>query len=374
VNLTRFDPNRPRWARRAPDLLVATMIVGWVIACNKNKKKSTPPPAAPVQQLAASDAEAARSSAVVASQPTSTSGSNKANIAGLEAVAASGKCKAYSDFDDKLDMARAFEHDKLEAAVKPGGVSHNPLAEWTLLANYYVDLCPGEADSTEVGDLMMSTEVDERMVDAAVKEKRCGLLTSIDAADRWPYEVTFAEQLQGRNFGDAEVTRVLWRDTLQEFVDGCGDAISRRKRIAATTRIAKLDRIIGLDDEVLIDLRSKVLTAMENGKPEAILAYSRAINEREKALDSRNAARYDAKLAEIEQLVESQAEELEIAKKEAKEAKLSKQQVVVVQNGPSKSKNNGADMVQTTANIAKTAKNVHDTVKTAKSIGKAFGL
>jgi hypothetical protein len=145
----------------------------------------------------------------------------------------------------------------------------------------------------------------------------------------------------------------------------------RRSDLAA--RIAKLDRIIGLDDQVLIELRSKMLTSLENGDSQQILAYSRAISEREKVLDSRHAAEYEEKLRDIEAAVVQQGRELAVARTQAAAAAASAATASAAST-PAQRTDKTADLAQKTANVAQAAKNVHDTVKTARSIGKMFGL
>ncbi|HWB77181.1 MAG TPA: hypothetical protein VG755_19580 [Nannocystaceae bacterium] len=348
--------------RRAPDLAVAALIVGWMIAC-KGKK-----PATPTTQPASALAESPKAT----TPPTTTAATpepTSATVAGLEWVAARGECKVYPDFGDKLALARAGSFDQLDAAIAEGALGRDPTAQWLVLAHDYLGACVGEA-APEQRELRAHLDgfapLPETLVDQALDQRRCGLLGAIDEVEMWPYELQFARELQERDFSGAEVTRVLWRDTMSSWLEVCGDGVSRRQRVGAQTRVTKLDRIIGLDDHVLIELRSKMLTALEAGESARILDYSRAISEREKALDSRNAEVYEQKLRDIEAAVAMQEKELAAVRSASASTP-------TTPTTPAKP-DNTADLARKTANVAQSAKNVHDTVKTAKSIGKMFGL
>lgn len=302
-----------------------------------------------------------------------------ADILGLEQAIASGTCPEYADFRDKLASARSFDHQALADVVRNGALGNAPAAEWNVLARQYVAQCHAN-DASMLGDLdaLESTAlaVDERLVDLALAQKRCGVLTSLEAGDRWPYEFTFAVQLQARDFVGAEVTRVLWRETLMQYLADCSANVSRRQRVATQARLTRLDRIVGLDDEILIDLRGKMLTALEKGNSTAVMEYSRAITDREKALDSRNAAVYDAKFAAIAAVVSEQAEQLKQVKGLAASASAAAAAATTTA-APAvggRSGNESDEIAATAENIAKTAKSVHETAKTAKALGKMFGL
>jgi hypothetical protein len=206
--------------RRGADLVVAGLIVGWVVACAK--KKASAPPAAPAP---AALAEASPAPAAPLPDPTA------ATIAGLEVVAARGECIDYPDFTTKMRHARDLEWSELKSSIRAGAVSPEVTTEWLVLAHHYQSVCDSNYEPEEINarELLADfTPIPERLIDRALKERRCGFLGALDELEMWPYEVQFADEVQERDFAGAEVTRVLWRDTLSNYVEACGEAISRR--------------------------------------------------------------------------------------------------------------------------------------------------
>lgn len=344
--------------RRAPDLVVAGLVLGWVVACKA--KKQTPPPAEPAALTTPNVAEA--------QPPATPPPPSRATIAGLEHVAA-GECTTYADFGESMALARTQNWSALEPRIHDGALSSDAKVEWLVLAHHYQTECDPASieEDTNARELVAAfVPLSEKLVDKELDEKRCGFLRSIDALEMWPYEVQFAQELQDRDFASAEITRMLWRDTISAYLDACGDKISRRQRVAGQARVTKLDRIIGLDDQVLIDLRSKMLTALEKGEADQIIAYSRAITDREKSIDSRNAELYEQKLRDVEAAVTMEKDEIAAAAATAPTSPATP--------APAASTDKTADLARKTANVAAAAKNVQSTVKTAKQIGKLFGL
>jgi hypothetical protein len=365
----KLEPVRRFLKRRAPDLLVAGAIVGWIVACGKKNTAPAQQPAAALAETKAAPPAAAKERA--AAEPT------RATVAGLEVVAARGECKDYGDFDESMALARKEQWSELEPRVREGALDRDPVPEWLVLAHHYAQGCArsGGDDQAAPQDLLaVYTPLPEALVDRALEQKRCGFLLSLDELELWPYEIRFGQELQERDFAGAEVTRAVWRDSLSAYLDACGDNVSRRQKISAQTRITKLDRIIGLDDSVLIELRSKMLTALERGQADQIIAFSRAINEREKDLDSRHAELYEEKLRDVEAAVAMQKQELAAVRNDSRKAAATTPSATPTPASEPTKTDKTADLAQKTANVAKTAKNVHDTVKTAKSIGKMFGL
>ncbi len=174
--------------------------------------------------------------------------------------------------------------------------------EWLLLVERRSQICKSGAAREQLLAVSSDTGafVDERIVDKAVKETDCAVLSSINGLGLWPFESQFVGEVANRDFTKAEVTRRLWLDTIETFTKECGKRLSRREVIEVDAVSDKLRRIVGLDDELLIGLRSKLMAAMEQGNAEAVRSYLASVTEREKALDSRNSAALEAKMKTIQ--------------------------------------------------------------------------
>ena len=272
-------------------------------------------------------------------------------IANLEAIVASGACTRL----DRMPVVLAGLDDadfrlRLGAVVSEGRRSPaEALTEWLVLAHQYQEICDlrGDETSDAMSYVTESVPLAEKTVDSALTQGRCAFLLSVDQLQVWPYEVRMGREVLGRQFEDAEITRRLWLDVLGEFGEKCGEALDRSGRERLEAQKERLGRIVGLDDPSLIDLRSKMLEALETGESDKVVAYAKAVSEREKALDSRRAAEYDAKLAEIEKKVADQ------------DAQLAQAQAGVVATTQ--------QAADTSANVAQTAQNVETAARATKA-------
>ncbi len=201
--------------------------------------------------------------------------------------------------------AHLAEND--EKAADPASA----LGEWLLLVERRSQICKSGASRDQLLAVSSDTGafVDEKIVDKAVKETDCAVLSSVNGLGLWPFESRFVGEVANRDFTKAEVTRRLWIDTIETFTKECGKRLSRREVIEVEAVSDKLRRIVGLDDELLIGLRSKLMAAMEKGDAEAVRSYLASVTEREKALDSRNAAALEAKMRTIQADFEKAREE-----------------------------------------------------------------
>lgn len=232
------------------------------------------------------------------------------------------------------------------------------LTHWLILASHYQHLCksvgaPENNPATYVHD---SVPLPESVIDRAIENKQCRFLASVDSLQTWPYEVQMGREVLSRDFQAAEITRRLWVSVLQDYAKTCGARLSRRAKITIEAELERLNRIVGLDDPTLIDLRSKMLQALEDGNEEQIVVFARAVSEREKAIDSRQSAKYDAKLAAIEHRMSEQAASLE----RVETSKL-------VQKSGEAAQVSG-DVAQTAANVADTARAAQETVSIMRSL------
>jgi hypothetical protein len=288
--------------------------------------------------------------------PAALDGTSEPTVANLHAIVASGACTKL----ERMPLVLAQLHDP-EFRLQLGDVASEgtsspaeALTQWLVLAHQYQQICDLHGDETTEARSYVTESVPlkEATVDAALAARRCAFLLSVDDLKVWPYEVRMGREILGRQFEDAEITRRLWIDVLDELGTSCGADLDRRGRIRLEAQRERLDRIVGLDDPTLIDLRTKMLEALEGGEQEKVLAYARAVSDREKALDSRRAAEYDAKLAEIERKVAEQGQQLQSG--EAVTASR-----VVDASG------NAAD---TATNVANTAKAAATTVNVLRSL------
>lgn len=315
------------------------MALGLALGC-----ASSPPQAATAAPADAAAPATAQAAGTIgpASEPT---------IANLEAIVSSGACLRLN----RMPVVLGGLHDpdlrlQLGALVSEGGRSPaEALTEWLVLAHQYQQICDLHGDETTDAKSYVTESVPlrEKTVDGALAHGRCTFLVSIDQLQVWPYEVRMGREVLARQFADAEITRRLWLDVLGEFGQKCGDALDRRGRIRLQAQQDRLGRIIGLDDPSLIDLRSNMLEALEAGEQDKVLAYAKAVSDREKALDSRRAAEYDAKLAEIEKKVADQDAQLAQA-----------------QTGAVAATQQAADA---SGNVAQTAQNVETAARATKA-------
>ncbi len=284
--MSRLVPGRVRGGRAAPVLLALLVLAG----CTSEfalKVGPEAPEEAP------------------AKIPTSSS------YAGIIARTRARNCSA----DDKLDAAMAT-HSSVESfeRLDPGP----DLTESLVLVRSYAAACEREWESSLEDYALLVEPVDESFIDLLLKAPiDCRSLGSVDKLEAWPYKSRFVEEVTSRDFEAAEVTRRVWIDTLEAVEAGCRNGFSRRTAIEFQSRRERLQRIVGLDDPMLIDLRSQMLTAMEGGDAAGVAEYSRAIAQREASLDSANAAVYKAKLDEIERTMDAKLEAVAKAQRPA---------------------------------------------------------
>ena len=251
-------------------------------------------------------------------------------------------------------MAHLVDSD--EKATEPVSA----LGEWLLLVERRSQICKSGASREQLLAVSSDTGafVDEKIVDKAVKETDCAVLSSVNGLGLWPFESQFVGEVANRDFAKAEVTRRLWLDTIETFTKECGKRLSRREVIEVDAVSDKLRRIVGLDDELLIGLRSKLMAAMEQGNAEAVRSYLASVTEREKALDSRNAAALEAKMKTIQADFEKAREEAKASATAAAPAKGSKKPQAGAATQPG----------------AKPAEQIRDAVETTKAAVEAVDV
>lgn len=354
-------------------LLLSAQVIAvlWVVvACaGKNDRDPTDAPhavASPdpagAKELASNDAGDPTAEEGATAKPEGVPGTP--TIANLERVVEAKECEKIDEVPRFLkSMGDPDEWESVSNAVKlPGQRSDHAITEWLALAHEYQQLCGVDVGEGLDADDHVHTAppIQEAQVETWVKKGRCGVMMGVESLQLWPFGERFAREVKNGDFSSAEVTRALWRETLADYKARCGEKLSRRQEITVDTRITKLDRIIGLDDSILIDLRSKMLAALDKEDTRAILDYSRAITEREIALDSRHADQYEEKLRSIEasvaQIVASQGE--------SKSG----------QGGESAKPDKSAETARKAANVAKTAKSVAETAESTRRVLKTFGV
>ncbi|MBK7830036.1 hypothetical protein [Nannocystis sp.] len=308
--------------------------------------------------------------AEAAAEPTSTATANDAPTAGktafaaLETGAANTTCPRVAAADrllEKLDEGTLMQV-VADSLTRTAGWKAADVQRFLLLSARYAETCNQDATNAAVlYDHVAAVGLDEALVERAAAAKECGFLKILATRDLWPFARTFAGEVEAGRYEEAEVTRVLWIETLDRYRTGCAERLSSRERIAAETKIRRLHRIIGLDDPTLIGMRSKMIDALKAGATDKVLALSKAISEREQVLDGANASEYRAKLAAIEGSLADQ-------KKAAGTPAPAKPDATAA--AASKSKN----VAETAANVAATAKSVAATVETTQQILSIFGI
>jgi hypothetical protein len=192
-------------------------------------------------------------------------------------------------------------------------------------------------------------------------------MSIINDAKMWPYEQRFSREIVARRFRDAEVTRRVWSETITTFSTECAKRLNMRDRIAARTQLDNLEHIIGLDDSLLIDLRSRLLMAMEKGDANAVATLSSAISQREGALDQRHTNDQVKQLDIRYRIAEKQRLAAEAQLGEAKRLKAAQIGADVIASA--EGANQAAQgAVQTARAAINTAKDIENTVSLARSV------
>ncbi len=216
----------------------------------------------------------------------------------LSALSQGRQCVSAPGLAAAVDEAASFTSgaeletliDKLGAdSTRPPGES---LGDWLLAVHDYSRTCNVAVNAERLGQSAsrLSAAVSEKTVEDAAKRSDCRQLTGINTLGLWPFEQRFSQEVVARKFSDAEITRKVWLETMKTFGDDCQKRLSQREKIGVATVIERLEGVIGLDDTMLIGLRTKLLAAMEKGDASAIAALSQAVSEREASLGSRRAA------------------------------------------------------------------------------------
>jgi hypothetical protein len=170
------------------------------------------------------------------------------------------------------------------------------------VAHSYLHACGGPREfPREV--VAGAGSVGQPTVESALESRDCPALRAIATMDLWPYDDHFARALGKRDFTAAEATRREWLEALKETKVRCSDVLAETSLDA---RIAALKAVVGLGDEGLVRLRSKLLDALEAGDADALVARARAVTEREKIVDPQGEAVHTARLEAVEAMIEQE--------------------------------------------------------------------
>jgi hypothetical protein len=273
----------------------------------------------------------------------------------LQHALATGSCPEIPGL--RRQLIDAFDADKRDHLVKSlatspvGDDAQSRFATWLILVDRLGQRCTPVTSRDYLGGLALEARASaaEADVEKWVAEPQCETLASLDRLKLWPFEMRFSAEIGRREFAPAEVTRRLWLATFKKLDAQCSLAMDQRMKVGVQASIEKLERIVGLDDPMLIDLRSRLLDALAKNDSQAASHYALAVSEREKALDARNAAAYDAKVKGLQE---------ELAKAPHKEP-------------PSDSSTSVASTLDTINKGVDTAKKVTETVQLAR---KVFGF
>ena len=287
----------------------------------------------------------------------------------LSAAVQSKDCLPFSGLEPMLQRIA----DKEERVVFMGKLSvrtssrQDPgkaFGSWLLLVDKRSQLCPGGVTREQLSAVADGTDasVTEKDVDEAVRNTDCSTLASINSIDLWPFEQRFVSEVAERRFQEAEVTRRLWLDTLETFEMECHKRLTRRESTEVNASADKLRRIVGLDDDLLIGLRTKLMSAVSEGHADEVQKYLSAVTEREKALDGRNAAMYEAKMRTIKaELADARAKASAASSVAATTPRASA-------NGVAPASGSGASAAGQVKDAVETTKAAADAVNVARSI------
>jgi hypothetical protein len=195
------------------------------------------------------------------------------SIETIDAVLATRKCQPLSGLDPKIEelttpgeeQAEAVSAFTLQLAAesKQFRGASEAYGAWIMRVRDYKRLCGAKLDKLTVAALTETARatVTEEAVEKAMRSADCSTLTMVDAGNMWPFKQRFSLEVVGRKFTDAEVTRRLWIKMLSSYKKECVKRLSERQKIAVEAQVDKLQRIVGLDDNILVDLRGKLLDA-----------------------------------------------------------------------------------------------------------------
>jgi hypothetical protein len=280
------------------------------------------------------------------------------SLATLSRIVNSGSCTRLDAMPGLLARLDDPEfRTQLGRVAAEGHDEHEALTVWLVLAHAYQRICNTQEAAQFAASVYIfeSAPLPEPVVENALEHKLCGFLSAVDDLQVWPYELRMGQEVLGREFKNAEVTRRLWLNVLDEFSSTCQSTLSRRGRIRIEAQRERLTNIVGLDDPTLIELRSNMLAALEGGDQDKVLAYARAVSEREISLDSRRAAVYEAKLANIEKKL---AEQVGLADPNSKDLVAKTQQAADA----------SGNVAETASNVATTAAAAAQTIGILRSL------
>jgi hypothetical protein len=290
-----------------------------------------------------------------------------ADLSSLTSLVKTKTCVTAPGVNDLLTKAATPKVDVADLKSRMAGTNAQYpelVGDWLLVARRYLRTCGADEQAEVVAKAadQLAAVVAEKTIEDAVRRVDCSSLSIVHDAKLWPYEQRFSKEVVARRFGDAEVTRRVWTESLSTFSKECEKRLNTRQRVAVKAQLDNLDRIIGLDDAMLIDLRTKLLSAMEKGDANAIATLSNAISQREGVLDQRHN--------------NDQVKQLEIRTRIAeKKRQAAESELASAKRGPAAGTNDAQtavdstqNAVNTAQNAVQTAKNVHDTVNMARSI------
>lgn len=290
-----------------------------------------------------------------------------ADLSSVMSLVRTKTCVSAPGVDELLTKAATAKVDVGELKTRMAGTSAQYpelVGEWLLAARRYLRTCGADEQAEVVSKAaeQLAAVVTEKTIEDAVRRVDCSSLSIVHDAKLWPYEQRFSKEVVARRFSDAEVTRRVWTESLSTFSRECEKRLNTRQRVAVKTQLDNLDHIIGLDDSMLIDLRTKLLGAMEKGDANAIATLSNAISQREGVLDQRHNNDQVKQLEIRTRIAEKkrQAAELELAS--------AKRGAAATTNDAQAAVDSTQNAVNTAQSTIQTAKNVHDTVNMARSL------
>ncbi len=195
-------------------------------------------------------------------------------------------------------VAFSTELASAEGQRDPGEV----LGDWLLLAHGVAKACEAPIEDTKLAGVARNGQasIPEERIEQALSSTDCRTLGLVHRLNLWPYRKRFVMEVDSGNFSEAEITRRTWLAAVRTLSASCGKRLGHRDQIAAEATIEKLDSIVGLDDPMLIELRTALLGAIKRDDANAVAKYAEAVAQREKTIDARHAAAYEARMAELQ--------------------------------------------------------------------------
>jgi hypothetical protein len=166
----------------------------------------------------------------------------------------------------------------------------NPAAlwgRWAVELHVFKQRCRSGLDEAALHNLAATklAYLEEGLIADAGQD--CSMLLALVRTETWPFPYLIIDDLLANKLHDAEVSRQMWIQALGKTSSGCAERLTDRDKTSIRVHAEKLERMVTLADDMLIDLRKRLSVAIAAGKTDEAAALASAISQREESLDTR---------------------------------------------------------------------------------------